>query len=30
MTLNLQIIDVSEKDINWKYHIMLFCIDDNS
>lgn len=30
MTLNLQIVDVSEKDINWKYHIMLFCIDNDS
>jgi len=30
MTMNLQIIDASEKDINWKYHIMLFCIDENS
>lgn len=30
MTMNLQIVDVTEKDINWKYHIMLFCIDDNS
>ena len=30
MTFNLQIVDVSEKDINWKYHIMLYCIDDNS